>query len=103
MVRSDTRSLIRIANEVDRTPSFASEISQRPAPYSDDLLRSLTVAEEQLATSIAGAASHSLSVRDLEQDVIRPTLNNAVIVSELAHEVSQRAVRAAAPGGHASS
>lgn len=101
--RYDTRSLIRIANEVDHTPSFASKISQRPTPYSLHLLRCLTVAEERLATSIAGAPSRSLTVGDLEQDVIRPFFHSMVVVSELAHQVIRHAVRAAAQGANASS
>lgn len=101
IVKSDARTLIRLANEIDRARSAASETNQQSGSDSDELLRNLTVAEHQLASSIAGAASHSLSVRDLEQDVIRPILQSTVVVSALAHGAVERAVRSAAHDEHA--
>ncbi len=99
-LKSDTRALIRIANELERARSSAAEPIRHSGTDSDDLLRNLTAAEEQLASSIAGAASQSLSVRDLERDVIRPILQSTVTVSELAHGMIERAVRSAAHGAY---
>jgi hypothetical protein len=96
VIGSDARALIRIANEVDRALSSASELEDESVSVSGDLLRNLTAAENQLTNSIAGATSASFSVRVIEQDVIRPILQSTVIVSALAHGAVERAVRSAA-------
>jgi hypothetical protein len=102
IIKAHARALIRIANEVERARSSASsEITDESAAVSGDLLRTLTAAENQLMSSIAGATSARFSVRVIEQDVIKPILQSSVVVSELAHEVIERAVRAASPRGHA--
>lgn len=102
IIKAHARALIRIANEVERARSSASsEITDESAAVSGDLLRTLTAAENQLMSSIAGATSARFSVRVIEQDVIKPILQSTVVVSELAHEVIERAVRAASPRGHA--
>ena len=97
LVRSRTRTLIRIANEVESAHSVASHHGGRPASYCVDQLRVLSVAEEELATSVAQAVSQSLTVLDLDKEVVRPILNSSVIVSSLAREALERAVRAASP------
>ena len=98
LVRTDTRSLIRIANEVDLATSPEPKDGQRPASHSAEQLRSLAVAEGQLANSIADAALHGLSVQELERDVIKPILFSTVIVSNLAREALRRVVRVVSAG-----
>jgi hypothetical protein len=100
MIKSDARALIRIANEIERALSSASEINDESVAVNGDLLRNLTAAENQLMSSIAGATSASVSVRVIEQDVIRPILQSAVIVSVLAHRAVERAIRSAALDVH---
>jgi hypothetical protein len=85
MIKSDARALIRIANEIQRALSSASEINDESVAVNGDLLRNLTAAENQLMSNIAGATSASFSVRVIAQDVIRPILQSEVIVSVLAH------------------
>ena len=101
IVRSCTRSLIHVANKIDLERSISSDTKRRPASDSYDLSRYLTIAEKQLTTSIADAASHRLSVGDLEHQVIGPILQSTAIVSELAYEVVERAVRSATHDAHA--
>lgn len=95
-LKSQTRALIRIANEFERALPSASEIHERSGSANGEFQRNLTVAEHQLASSISNSTSRGTSVGVIEQDVIRPTLQSAVIVSEMAHEAVERAVRAAA-------
>jgi hypothetical protein len=95
MIKSDARALIRIANEIEHALSSASEINDESVSVNGDLFRNLTVAENQLIRSIAGATSASFSVRVIEQDMIRPILQSTVIVSALAHGAVERAVRSA--------
>jgi hypothetical protein len=96
MIKSDARALIRIANEIERALSSASEINDESVAVNGDLLRNLTAAENQLMSNIAGATSASFSVRVIEQDVIRPILQSEVIVSALAHRAVERAISSAA-------
>ena len=100
MVKTDARALIRIANEIERALSSASEINDELAAVNGDLLRNLTAAESQLISSIAGAISANLSVRVVEQDMIKPVLQSTAIVSALAHGALERAVRSAALDVH---
>lgn len=98
VIRSDARALIRIANEIEGVLSSTSEIEDETVSVSGDLLRNLTAAENQLTSSIAGAASATFSVGAIERDVVRPILQSTVIVSVLARGAVERAVRSAAHG-----
>ena len=100
MIKSDARALIRIANEIERAFSSASEANDESVAVNGDRRRKLTVAEKQLTNSIAGAISSSFSVRVIEQDVIKPILQSTVIVSALAHAAVERAVGSAALAVH---
>jgi hypothetical protein len=54
MIKYDATALIRIANEIERALSSASEINDESVSVNGNLLRNLTVAENQLMSSIAG-------------------------------------------------
>ena len=101
VIRTETRALIRIANETERALSAAAELNDRSVSVGGDLLQGLTVAENQLMRSIARAISASVSVRVIEQEVIGPILQGAVVLSTLARHAVERAVRSATHGVHA--
>ena len=85
-IRSDTRALIRIANEFDA----ADPATGPPAGTAEHL--ALASAESRLAGSISGAISSRFGTRVIMHAVITPVIDEAIVVSDLARGAILRAV-----------
>lgn len=95
MVRSDTRSLIRIANEMERWSVSAAKPDGRATLVGDNLQRTLVSAENRLAASMSAVVSRNTSALFIESEVVAPIVREAVVVSALAHAALKRATNAA--------
>ena len=91
MVRSHTRTLIRFANDAERAGS-RDTIPEDDAARTTRARQAMACGETQLAGSITAAVAGDVSIRFIVDDVIRPTLREAIVVSETAHDAVSRAI-----------
>lgn len=90
-IRSHTRALIRFANEAESAASRGTEPDDVATKETKEW-QAMASGETQLASSIAAAVSGDVSIRSIVDDVIRPTLRQAIVVSETAHDAIFRAI-----------
>ena len=91
MVRSRTRALIRFANDAERAGARGTDPDDGETNTTKEW-QAVASGETQLASSIAAAVSVDVSIRAVVDDVIRPILREAIVVSEAAHDAALRAV-----------
>jgi hypothetical protein len=94
LVRSHTRALIRCANVVD-TAGSRDDRQGATTRRSSEEWQAMKSCEVQLAASIAAAVFDDVGIQVIVQDVIRPILREAIILSETADDAVARAVIAA--------
>ena len=97
MVRSHTRALIRFANDAESAGTRDTDADDGAAIKTKER-QTMASGETQLASSIAAAVSGDVSIRSIVDDVIRPTLREAIVVSETAHDAVFRAIGMAKRG-----
>ena len=97
MVRSQTRALIRFANDAESAGTRDTDPDDGAAKRTKEW-QAMASGETQLASSIAAAVSGNVSIRSIVDDVIRPTLREAIVVSETAHDAVFRAIGMATRG-----
>ncbi len=91
MIRSHTRTLIRFANDAERAGARDTDPDDGAGKKTKER-QAMASGETQLASSIAAAVSGDVSIRSIVDDVIRPTLRQAIVVSETAHDAIFRAI-----------
>jgi hypothetical protein len=91
MIRSHTRALIRFANDAESASSRDGAPDDGAAKKTREQ-RAMASGETRLASSIAAAVSGDVSIRSIVDDVIRPTLREAVVVGETAHDAVLRTI-----------
>ena len=97
MVRAHTRALIRFANDAEHAGLRDTDPDDGAAKRTKER-QAMATGETQLASSIAAAVSGDVSLRSIVDDVIRPTLREAIVVSETAHDAVYRAIGMAKGG-----
>jgi phage gp29-like protein len=95
VVRSDARALIRLANTAERSASPAARAGELDTQAAKDRT-AMASGEVTLTSSIRAALSGGeRSVQAITSDVIRPLLEEAIVVSETAHRAILRATSTA--------
>ena len=91
LVRSHTRALIRSANMAE-SAGLNEAVPRDGVTEKGEEWQSVMSGEARLATSIAAAVSEKVSIRAIVEDVIKPVLQDATIVSQTAHASVRRAI-----------
>lgn len=96
MIRSHARALIRFANEAEGAGSRDTDPEDRVRRETKEW-QAMVSGETQLADSIAAAITGEFGLQAIVDTVIRPILEEAIVVSQTAHDAILRAVGMAAP------
>ena len=91
-IRSHTKELIRSANKAEIAGSVELAPRDGRTRMTKEWLE-MTSGEAQLAKSIGAAVSSEVNIHAIVDDVIWPLLDEAVVVSQSAHDAITRAIR----------
>jgi hypothetical protein len=93
-IRTDTRSLVGLANQA-ATARATRSVSTLPHTSLSDTQHALSRAQERLTLSILAALSQDLNLVLITRRVIQPELERSVVLSDIARDRVQAAVAAA--------